>query len=173
MPKANKHAEVKPSKYRTALCEFYLRQEACPFGTRCAFAHGEHELRTEERNLKLLKDTGLRRVDAVISPTHAMPGAMSTENPLAAFIPSTTPLRRQSVIISLPFWSEAQTTEEAQEDPVSVAFSANESGCPPVLSALTTDARRARCRSKFSTTCSTEAPLMYRHNPYGLSTQHY
>lgn len=67
MPKANKHAEVKPSKYKTSLCQFFLRKECCPFAERCAFAHGEEELQTESKNLELLKAAGLQRLDRQVA----------------------------------------------------------------------------------------------------------
>lgn len=63
MPKANKHAEVKPSKYKTSLCQYFVKGEVCPFAERCAFAHGEEELQSESKNVELLKVTGLQRLD--------------------------------------------------------------------------------------------------------------
>ncbi|KAG8348100.1 putative Zinc finger C x8 C x5 C x3 H type (and similar) [Trypanosoma vivax] len=52
MTKNRKHDIVKTSKYKTSLCSFFVDQIGCPFGERCAFAHGEEELRSEEENLK-------------------------------------------------------------------------------------------------------------------------
>lgn len=60
-----RRGEVKASLYKTTLCQFFRNAAAtekegreeqprrCPFGDRCAFAHGESELRTEEENIRL------------------------------------------------------------------------------------------------------------------------
>lgn len=47
MSKNRRHDIVKPSKYKTSMCTFFMSAEGCPFGERCAFAHGEAELRPE------------------------------------------------------------------------------------------------------------------------------
>lgn len=31
-------------RFKTRMCKFYLSGDICPYGTQCAFAHGEHEL---------------------------------------------------------------------------------------------------------------------------------
>ena len=46
----SQHREVKPSKFKTTLCQFHIKGEECPFGEKCAFAHGDHELRNEQDN---------------------------------------------------------------------------------------------------------------------------
>lgn len=47
MTKNRRHDIVKPSKFKTSMCTFFLSAEGCPFGDKCAFAHGEDELRCE------------------------------------------------------------------------------------------------------------------------------
>ncbi|GET87197.1 hypothetical protein, conserved [Leishmania tarentolae] len=47
MTKSRRHDIVKPSKYKTSMCTFFRSEEGCPFGGKCAFAHGEEELRPE------------------------------------------------------------------------------------------------------------------------------
>jgi hypothetical protein len=34
-----------PSKVKTSLCRNYVERNFCPYGTKCQFAHGVHELR--------------------------------------------------------------------------------------------------------------------------------
>ena len=48
------HGEVKPSKFKTSMCQFFLSGSECPYAPRCAFAHGPDELRTEEENISSL-----------------------------------------------------------------------------------------------------------------------
>ncbi|KAG5482974.1 hypothetical protein LSCM4_07183 [Leishmania orientalis] len=50
MTKNRRHDIVKPSKYKTSMCTFFRSEEGCPFGDKCAFAHGEDELRAEPRD---------------------------------------------------------------------------------------------------------------------------
>lgn len=92
MPKVNKHAEVKPSKYKTSLCQFYSKGEACPFAERCAFAHGEHELQCETANINILKSTGLQRLDQ--APETVEPAAAAATpalSPTLSATPTPTP----------------------------------------------------------------------------------
>jgi hypothetical protein len=141
MPKANKHAEVKPSKYKTSLCQFYLKGEECPYAGRCAFAHGEHELQTEAKNIEILKATGLQRLDGVppavdategvtsVAVSVTAPSSVSTNSFTASLLSEslaqsevtapTTPLvrpRRRTVMISLPKHS---TRNETYQSPYS------------------------------------------------------
>ncbi|CAJ1006862.1 putative Zinc finger C-x8-C-x5-C-x3-H type (and similar) [Leishmania naiffi] len=117
MPKANKHAEVKPSKYKTSLCRFFFRGEECPYAGRCAFAHGEHELQTESKNVELLKATGLQRLDglhtqeiAVVESHTPSINSVTDSGPSESLVLSepetpTSPvvrLRRRTVMVSLP-----------------------------------------------------------------------
>ncbi|KPA73275.1 hypothetical protein ABB37_09987 [Leptomonas pyrrhocoris] len=134
MPKANKHAEVKPSKYKTSLCQFFLKGEACPYADRCAFAHGEEELQTESKNVEVLKATGLQRLDGappvevkeatITTPTtvstNSFTGSVSTE-PAAVSEPTspTSPVvrqRRRTVMVSLP---KHNTRNETYQSPYS------------------------------------------------------
>ena len=43
---------VHASRYKTKMCRNYLVSGECPYEFRCMFAHGDHELRTMEMNLK-------------------------------------------------------------------------------------------------------------------------
>ncbi|ORC88060.1 uncharacterized protein TM35_000181170 [Trypanosoma theileri] len=49
---------VKTSKYKTSICSFFVTAEGCPFGDRCAFAHGAGELRSEVENTRILEGGG-------------------------------------------------------------------------------------------------------------------
>ncbi|KPA73280.1 putative zinc finger (CCCH type) protein [Leptomonas pyrrhocoris] len=49
MTKNRRHDIVKPSKFKTSMCTFFISEEGCPFGDKCAFAHGDEELRAEPK----------------------------------------------------------------------------------------------------------------------------
>ncbi|CUE71018.1 zinc finger protein, putative [Bodo saltans] len=53
MPRSAKHlrGEVKPSKFKTSMCQYFIKDSECPFGDKCAFAHGDSELRSEQQNI--------------------------------------------------------------------------------------------------------------------------
>jgi len=34
-----------PHRYKTVLCQNFVKEGTCPYGTKCQFAHGKHELR--------------------------------------------------------------------------------------------------------------------------------
>ncbi len=52
-----------PQKFRTRLCEHFGKETECPFGRSCMFAHGPHQLRTEQKNI----EDGLVTAEAVRS----------------------------------------------------------------------------------------------------------
>jgi hypothetical protein len=53
-----------PQKFRTRLCEHFGKEGTeCPFGRSCMFAHGPHQLRTEQKNI----EDGLVTAEAVRS----------------------------------------------------------------------------------------------------------
>ncbi|KAG5482793.1 hypothetical protein LSCM1_06823 [Leishmania martiniquensis] len=132
MPKANKHAEVKPSKYKTSLCQFFVKGEECPYAGRCAFAHGEHELQTESKNVELLKATGLQRLDGLFAqkevaalrshtqPAQSITGSFTSESlGLSASATLSSPMarpRRRTVMVSLP---KHNTRSEMYQSPYS------------------------------------------------------
>ncbi|KAG5509044.1 hypothetical protein JKF63_06052 [Porcisia hertigi] len=131
MPKANKHAEVKPSKYKTSLCQFFSKGEECPYAGRCAFAHGEHELQTEVKNVELLKATGLQRLDgAPVEKVAMLESHTSSSNSLTDNVtsdsqglsglstpsPLTARPRRRTVMVSLP---KHNTRSEVYQSPYS------------------------------------------------------
>ncbi|TPP47789.1 Zinc finger C-x8-C-x5-C-x3-H type (and similar) family protein [Leishmania donovani] len=76
MTKNRRHDIVKPSKYKTSMCTFFRSEEGCPFGEKCAFAHGEDELRPEPKDTAPLPEaaTGEAQLPPPPLPGHgAMP----------------------------------------------------------------------------------------------------
>lgn len=53
MAKNRRHDIVKSSKFKTSMCTFFRSPAGCPFEDRCAFAHGEDDLREECKNNEL------------------------------------------------------------------------------------------------------------------------
>lgn len=45
-PSTTQSVKPNPSLYKTKLCNKYKPHLGCPYGPRCVFAHGEHELRS-------------------------------------------------------------------------------------------------------------------------------
>ena len=52
---------IHPQRYRTKLCDNFMNGRACPYAPNCAFAHGDHELRSVEVNLT----EGLQQVNTL------------------------------------------------------------------------------------------------------------
>ena len=67
LPQNLKGDPHRQSKVKTELCLHYARGKECPFGSRCNYAHGEHELKYTK--LFELKDAGLVE-DVSIYRTH-------------------------------------------------------------------------------------------------------
>ncbi|CCD17725.1 unnamed protein product [Trypanosoma congolense IL3000] len=164
MARNSKHVEVKPSKYRTSLCEHYQRDKECPYGDRCAFAHGEHQLQTEERNMEILRTTGLRRLDRAPFTIKSPSQSILSESLSSVRTPTT---RRQPVFISLPTQAgvDSLSVSNIEEEITDVAEMVNDTS--KALGIHKNEARPS-CSSRFSSSCSTEHPVRYRHNPYSL-----
>lgn len=43
---------VLAERYKTKMCRNYLQHGECPYEVRCMFAHGDHEMRTCEMNIR-------------------------------------------------------------------------------------------------------------------------
>lgn len=43
------HKRVNSQLYKTELCVSYIKSGACPYGSKCQFAHGEDDLKSVER----------------------------------------------------------------------------------------------------------------------------
>ncbi|KPI85846.1 putative zinc finger (CCCH type) protein [Leptomonas seymouri] len=67
MAKNRRHDIVKPSKFKTSMCTFFMSEEGCPFGDKCAFAHGEDELRAEPKEGAPVQSTAQPEVVAATS----------------------------------------------------------------------------------------------------------
>ena len=59
---------VLAERYKCKLCRNYVVNGECPYEFRCMFAHGEHELRTMEMNLKdgLITEEAIKAFQRVV-----------------------------------------------------------------------------------------------------------
>lgn len=168
-----RHAEVKPSKFKTQPCQFFERGEECPFGSRCTFAHGSHELQTEEVNVHLLRSTGLQRLDGVEAKTLII--QHFSEAVLRSTPAKVSHLGHQTEVRSSPYDNEAcgspmhhhcqRTQKEASAtaaltQPVAAAHSGENAECP-------SGAKNCRCGIRSS--CRRGARVTYSHNPYDMT----
>jgi hypothetical protein len=46
------HKPILAERFKTKMCANYVKTGSCPYEVRCMFAHGEHEMRTKEMNLR-------------------------------------------------------------------------------------------------------------------------
>ncbi|CBZ25031.1 conserved hypothetical protein [Leishmania mexicana MHOM/GT/2001/U1103] len=69
MTKSRRHDIVKPSKYKTSMCTFFRSEEGCPFGEKCAFAHGEDELRPEPKDTTPLPEAATGEAVTAVAST--------------------------------------------------------------------------------------------------------
>lgn len=72
--RSDSEAATEPEKFKTRLCNMYMRNRSCRYGEGCTFAHGEHELmaprplrgsaeRATLRSMKLADNGGTLVVD--------------------------------------------------------------------------------------------------------------
>jgi len=66
VPQDQRH--VLAERFKCKMCRNYVVNGACPYESRCMFAHGEHELRTMEMNLKdgLITEEAIKSYQRVI-----------------------------------------------------------------------------------------------------------
>lgn len=69
-PPAERH--VLAERYRTKMCRNYLTTGECPYEVRCMFAHGEHELRTTEMNVRdgLITEEAIKSFQRALNYRH-------------------------------------------------------------------------------------------------------
>lgn len=66
---------VLAERYKTKMCRNYLTTGDCPYEVRCMFAHGDHELRSCEMNLRdgLITEEAIKSFQrAFYARTHSM-----------------------------------------------------------------------------------------------------
>jgi hypothetical protein len=63
---------VLAERYRTKMCRNYATTGACPYEVRCMFAHGEHELRTTEQNVRdgLITEEAIKAFQRALNLRH-------------------------------------------------------------------------------------------------------
>lgn len=83
--RSRRHDIVKPSKYKTSVCSFFSSPEGCPFGGECAFAHGDHELRSEPKTASGTPEA------AASAATQSHPDNGDTATALSAAAPPALP----------------------------------------------------------------------------------
>lgn len=144
MARPGKHlrGEVKPSKFKTTICQFFAKNAECPFGDKCAFAHGEAELRSEDQNLETLE-------------TPEKVSATAAETPLGSPVVAV-PLSKNSTTTTVGTCHVVETTSITQVLAVSTTSSNGAS-------------TNAAARLDGSASSDREGTqLRFRHNPYGL-----
>jgi len=81
-PRADKHVKD-PERYKTVLCNKFETAGKCPYGPRCQFAHGAHELR--ERKAK--------KEAEMCEPCASEPAVAAPSLPPVLEVPGTPPLK--------------------------------------------------------------------------------
>lgn len=63
------------NRYKTKMCKNFVAKGECPYEVRCMFAHGEHELRTSEDNVRdgLVTEEAIRAFQRQQNPTRRRP----------------------------------------------------------------------------------------------------
>lgn len=76
-------------RYKTKFCRNYLETSTCPYGVRCMFAHGEHELRTKEMNLSdgLVTEDAIRKFQRHYSSLSFFPSMQTSLSSTAVLKP--------------------------------------------------------------------------------------
>jgi hypothetical protein len=80
-PSANEHAPLDANRFKTKLCRQVLRHGACPYESRCMFAHNPEELRTADMNRR----DGLISEDAIRAFRRMIYNNMMASNPPSPF----------------------------------------------------------------------------------------
>jgi hypothetical protein len=125
-------------RFRSKLCRNYVMYGQCPYENRCMFAHGEHELRTMEQNVKdgLITEEAIKSYQRVMryrsrsQPQGDAPAYVSTETLSAATATryAHNPYSVTNVYTylydSVASESEGETSEE-DCSPVTQSFKAN------------------------------------------------
>lgn len=98
-----------PVRYKTIMCNNFLRNGACPYGFKCQFAHGKEELRERPKN----KDDPQAAHEVGQATLHAYAPAASSELNLGALsIESAAAVANEPLFpppLSLPADAEAST----------------------------------------------------------------
>jgi hypothetical protein len=73
---ANAERHVLAERYKTKMCRNYLQTGECPYEIRCMFAHGDHELRSCEMNIRdgLITEEAIKDFQRVLNMRNRQAG---------------------------------------------------------------------------------------------------
>lgn len=71
---SNPERHVLAERYKTKMCRNYVQTGECPYEVRCMFAHGDHELRTCEMNIRdgLISEESIKAFQRVLNMRNRM-----------------------------------------------------------------------------------------------------
>eukprot|EP00331_Platyophrya_macrostoma_P024222 CAMPEP_0176453606 /NCGR_PEP_ID=MMETSP0127-20121128/29339_1 /TAXON_ID=938130 /ORGANISM="Platyophrya macrostoma, Strain WH" /LENGTH=200 /DNA_ID=CAMNT_0017842499 /DNA_START=115 /DNA_END=717 /DNA_ORIENTATION=+ len=171
MPRSSKNfrGEVKPSKFKTSLCQFFLKGETCPFSEKCAFAHGNDELRSEQQNLEDIQTMRQGPLTALLGKCCGSESCtMDQSSEIQTHCETAAPLSPQLIPCNgsragAPDGSSSGTTP------------ASDCATPPFPAALDTPRSDAALNFSHASGCNSpvnsvsNATVVFRHNPYSSS----
>jgi len=93
-----------PVRYKTVLCEKFLANGECPYGHKCQFAHGTHELRErgEKKEKKEKKPKRSRAEEEAAEPTCSLCTPPPAAPARRAASPPPAPARPPALDLRLP-----------------------------------------------------------------------
>lgn len=84
---ANAERHVLAERYKSKMCRNYLEMGECPYETRCMFAHGDHELRSCEMNIRdgLISEEAIKAFQRVLNMRNRQ--AAAAGHGMTGFVP--------------------------------------------------------------------------------------
>jgi len=150
-PVAERHVLAERFKYK--MCRNYVTTGACPYEIRCMFAHGEHDLRTMEMNLR----DGLITEEAIKAYQRIMRSRDRTSNILQLQVPSHFAATTCAPLKHEMFMRSADGTPRSSSSPSN--YSHNPYSLTAVLTYTNEDASSDDANSDEA--CSTQEETTY------------
>jgi hypothetical protein len=167
-PVSQDHKPIHAERFKTKVCANYEKSGKCPYESRCMFAHGEHEMRSKDMNIRdnLVSEDAIRAFQK--AATRRRKKAAKVARKRAAAAAKGTAGGVEARLIS-PFADtnadcDASDSDDSAEDECNISTSLNASrtqihpACsfPPLLERLVEVLPLDKVRT-------------YRHDPYSTS----
>lgn len=109
---AEERSNILAERYKTKMCRNYTAAGHCPYESRCMFAHGDHELRTTEMNIR----DGLFSEEAIRSFQRAMV-LRARQAQRASFVYRHDPYAANVLPYVVPLSDDGRLTAEDSDAP--------------------------------------------------------
>jgi hypothetical protein len=168
------HAPIHAQRFKTMLCRGFESKGLCPYGSRCMFAHGNHELRSEAMNIRdnLISEEAVRAFQKAFRRRHRRSARLVRKHAADAAAKASAASRPALAMFAAPLANINPCCEENGSDGSACGDSSISANVTPSRTPRSADPDRSTFAALTDGAPSTDPfdrSYTYRHDPYSTS----